>query len=343
MLIGTVPSPSSSLAPPRQVNQEALSPAIAKEQRRRWAQERVPACSVEVHRHEDCWLGPRGAVLTASGEPLPGRSALAGEELQAARDHLAALADPPRIAGEAILLGGVGHSAYGHWLIELLPALRVAARFVDVERRKVLIPRVHNQLLGTYLEALSRLGAAGVETFRNLWFRCDALVTERNLAAIESFLSPLVTETYAALGAGVDPAGARRVFVSRQGTRSRRIVDFDEIEPVLRDRGFELIELEGMPLAEQISWFKGAETIVGPMGSGLSGMCFAPRGASVLALAPTAMLDSFFWRLANVCGHPYRELRCPVGPTLERTPSWDRDLRVEPGTLATWLDDVGAD
>jgi capsular polysaccharide biosynthesis protein len=321
--------------PPRLANLDGISLGIREEQVAGWLSSDSASGVVEVHRHDDCWLAPRGLLLSDDGVPL--RDGHDEEEISEARTQIAAATDSPRIDGPAILLVGPGQTAYGHWLVEILPALAVISQVIDVGGCRVMIPRVENRLLSIYLEAVASLGAERVETVRNVLFKCEEVVTVEGLSRTGQSVSPLVLGTFASIGDQVEPAGAERLFLSRQGVSQRRVANFEAVQPVLDAHGFDVIEPEQLSLSEQVAHLKAARVIAGPMGSALSGIAFSSPGAKVLSLAPTGMLDTFFWRLANLCGHDYYELRCPVWESSSSSRSFDRDIVIDPILFDRWL------
>ena len=58
-----------------------------------------------------------------------------------------------------------------------------------------------------------------------------------------------------------------------------------------------MVEIGGLSFAEQVATFAAAQTIVGVLGSGLSGMLYSPAGVRVLTLAPSRWSDLFFFAL----------------------------------------------
>lgn len=336
--IGTAWSPEFVCDPPHLVNASAISTSIRRQQLAGWLSADRAASTVTVQLYEHCWLAPRGLLLASDGRVL-GDSGHSDEEVAAARNSIATVDAAPRIKGPSVLLTGRGQSAYGHWLAEILPTVFLARQFVDVAEGKVLVPRVTNMLLNTYVEALDLLGIdrARVATVRNMLFWCDQVVTVVGLARTGESVSPLVRDTFDELASGVEPTGNTNLFLSRQAFGGRRIANFEEIEPALAEHGFAVVEPEKHSLRAQIAMARSARTIVGTMGSALTNMAFAPSGGRVLSLAPTAMLDTFFWRLANLCGHGYYEFRCPVIGEHSGDRGWDQDIVVDPQAFSSWL------
>jgi hypothetical protein len=71
-------------------------------------------------------------------------------------------------------------------------------------------------------------------------------------------------------------AGAdRRVFLTRSGLRGRTISNYDELEPLLREKNFETVETEGLSLREQAQLFSECRYLIGIHGAGLTNIVWA--------------------------------------------------------------------
>jgi capsular polysaccharide biosynthesis protein len=66
--------------------------------------------------------------------------------------------------------------------------------------------------------------------------------------------------------------GSEWVYISRQQADKRRVKNFTQVKQVLTERNIKIVELESLPLAEQISILHNAEGVVGPHGAGMVNM-----------------------------------------------------------------------
>ena len=103
-------------------------------------------------------------------------------------------------------------------------------------------------------------------------------------------------------GAGV-PEGATPpyIYVRRRGRR--RITNEDEVSAFMESRGIVPIDMEGMPIVNQIQLFKQARLIVGSHGAGLTNLIFSDRTEVVELFGPWKSLC--FAAIARGFGHGY--------------------------------------
>lgn len=141
-----------------------------------------------------------------------------------------------------------------------------------------------------------------------------------------------------AAGARAD-APRRRLYVSRRGAPTRRIVNEPELEEALARRGFEIVRPEELSAREQIVRFAAAEAIVAPHGAGLANILHAER-ATVVELVSPAHQVVCFYLLGSALEHDYwyvvGELERAAAPG-DFTP----DYRVDADRLLATLDAAG--
>ena len=105
-----------------------------------------------------------------------------------------------------------------------------------------------------------------------------------------------------------EPGGSRRIFISREDAKSRLILNWTEIAPILQDWGYEVLRLSDLSVADQIETFASAAYVVGVHGAGLTNLVFAPIGVHVLEIFPALRATGAFWKLSSGLGHDYHAL-----------------------------------
>jgi hypothetical protein len=134
------------------------------------------------------------------------------------------------------------------------------------------------------------------------------------------------------LGVEKTSPGKRRLWISRNRARYRRLQNEDEIFAILTRSGFEKVELEELTFRQQVDIFSQAGAVAGPHGAGMTDLLFAPRGARVLEIFPPEFVNPVFYSMANSLDQEYYYL---TGYSLPEDLNWEgaRDLdhfRVEP-------------
>jgi capsular polysaccharide biosynthesis protein len=144
--------------------------------------------------------------------------------------------------------------------------------------------------------------------------------------------------------------GSRRVLLVRSPERGRALINDGEVRDVCRARGFEVVDTDGWPLADQIELFRDTSLVVGVHGAGLTNVAFRRGGAlRLLELIPPGTFplsfnaahddESDYESLCRYFGFAYSSLTGSIrGRIYNRTQNFSVDARA----LAAALDDLEA-
>lgn len=103
----------------------------------------------------------------------------------------------------------------------------------------------------------------------------------------------------------------RRLFLRRTG-KSRPMINSMEIEEMVLEQGFEIIEPERLSFADQVRLFSSAELIVSQGGAALGNIVFAPTGCHVIVLTTWSpyTIHYYFSNLAELLGQRCTLVMC---------------------------------
>jgi hypothetical protein len=226
--------------------------------------------------------------------------------------------------------------SYHHWLWDDLPRLLTALPHLPHDTM-FLVPQSSKDYHFDSLIALginrSRIiqqnSALGIKC-ENLWFATPLGHSEWAATSPEvaTHLGNLLRNHHK-----LDELGERKIYISRQQARQRRMLNEEEILPILYKHGFQVVFAECLTFSQQVKLFGEANCILGIHGAGLTNMLFAKSGAQVLEIQPDHQDSSrtHYWMMASTLGHNYK---CMLGQSiLNSDPTKDHDLRVDPNRL----------
>lgn len=110
----------------------------------------------------------------------------------------------------------------------------------------------------------------------------------------------------------IEKTEPKRIYISRAKAKYRKILNFDEILPILKKYDFQIVYPEDINVREQLKLFYNASIIVSPMGAGLGNIVFSKEGTKILELCPQYFHTSCLRILANVMELDYNYM---VGKT----------------------------
>ena len=201
---------------------------------------------------------------------------------------------------------------YYHWLHDTLERL-VGVLDLLPQGTKFIVPDDLKpfqletlRLVGIEEELLVRYSGNEVWELERLYFSPPTSNSGSHRRDADLWLRDRLMEALKVPRAGRAPA-RRRLFVSRRNMKGRRITNEEEVEAILRDRGFETLMPETLSLRRQVELFAEASVIVSTHGSAFTNILFSPPGLVVLDMVPPSMLHTayVFWSMSEELDHQY--------------------------------------
>lgn len=221
-------------------------------------------------------------------------------------------------------------SEYFHWMTDALPRLRILELVGEAETPLVLPANLASwqrrslELLGIDEQRCYRYRTEALRVDRLVWPR-PAAVTGHVPAWACEWLRTRLTRS--------GTTKTRRLYVTRNRERRRRVANEAELWACLEDHGFETIDPGMLPLDEQIIAFSEAAIVVGPHGGGLTNVLFG-HGGTVIELFEPTYVNPCFYALASRSNHAYWYI---VGQT-----DGARDIVVDPNLVEETLGRIDA-
>ena len=186
---------------------------------------------------------------------------------------------------------------YFHWLIEVLPRLSLTT-----EVNKDVPILVSNYLPTQFYEALEvcnknnrqiiKLNANKNHVVKNLYYPSRLSIINDNYGQPiynrDAVYSPngikFVQDTVLKSLKCGNKKGKRKIFISRSGSDYRQLLNSNEIEEFLIEKGFEIVFPESLSFSSQVRVFSEAEIIIGQSGAGMANFIFAPKDCKVIVM-----------------------------------------------------------
>jgi hypothetical protein len=114
----------------------------------------------------------------------------------------------------------------------------------------------------------------------------------------------------------------KRVFLSRQNTNCRRIVNFEELKPLLEKYDFQIVDAEDLNIAEQVQLFKSVEVLFTVHGAGLTNIIFSEKLQILELIGNVDRPNDFQWycayySMSQALNLDYSFLECDIIPLLQ--------------------------
>lgn len=243
---------------------------------------------------ENCWVHvPSGMVVSAQRNVLVPTCHAPGCFYQAHSD--VDWDEAPWVEEDHFLLATVWGANFAHWLMDALPRLSLLEGNTERLMLGMKVPSFQQQslsLLGFPEGSLNVPGSPLVRCRRLRVYVAAPVSGVPHPSCLAEIRKRLCSGT---------PQGTRRLYITRQATR-RKIMNHDQIQPVLNEFGFETIETEGLHFRDQVRLFSECEAILGVHGAGTMNVLFAPTGARLIEIFNPMVWDHAAHRVASLCG-----------------------------------------
>lgn len=213
---------------------------------------------------------------------------------------------PNQRVPKAVWITDTWSGNYFHWLTDAIPRLSLAKAH-DPDLHLILpasyrsVPFVAQSLLPFDLSSTVFIPENKSALIGELAFPAYTAATGNyNEQIIRS-----VGERYRyAFGTTAKPH--RRIYISRSKAPVRKVLNEDEIMPVLIKHGFEILLGENLTFAEQVRLMSECTMLAGPHGAGFVNMLFMQPGSSILEIHPRdTKTNNCYFTLSSALSHRY--------------------------------------
>lgn len=205
------------------------------------------------------------------------------------------------IKGTVAVLSGLTDDMYFHWMFDVLPRIDLLQRSgIDLATIDYFLVNHHLPFQTQTLEAF------GIAANQILPAKFPLHLQATNLIAPSFPGSPAWMPRWACdflrqtfLGAN-PPSGNLRLYISRQNTANRRLINEVDLLPILDKFGFQSVTLEALSVSEQASLLSQAAVVLSPHGSGLTNIVFCQPGTKIIELFAPEYVYPCYWLLSNL-------------------------------------------
>ncbi len=257
-------------------------------------------------------LTPDGALLADLSRDYPWY--LPGCDRHDPTQHrLLRLSDLPpleRIEGRVAVLSGLSGHVYYHWMVDVLPRLSLLQRSkMDLtEIDHFVVNNISRPFQRETLEVFGIPPEKIVVSDRHSYIQAAELVVPSFPGYLDWVSADTITflrQTFlpSLLQVSSPPSThSQRIYISRNRARYRHVLNEDQVMAILHPCGFVRVELETLPLAEQVALFAQAKVIVAPHGAGLTNIVFCQPGTQIVELTSPHYIRADYWRMSQQLG-----------------------------------------
>lgn len=210
---------------------------------------------------------------------------------------------------------------YAHWLTEVLPRIYLFTESGMASEIRMIIDRgLHPNLMESFhviagenpnviklgrnrivaVESLSMVSCAGYVPFGR---RSSKTKGHSHGRFSPATFKGMVNKIRRNLGIEAKQ-GWRKLYI-RRNSGARVVLNADEVEKLLVDQGFEVVEPEKLTFKQQVEMFSQAAIVVGSTGAAMANLLFCPSGTRIVIMISYFPETSYgYWQnMANAVGN----------------------------------------
>lgn len=249
-------------------------------------------------------IGPDGTVVTQRDELFGEGSPWGLQELLERPTHRWIVAPPVQdLEGVHLHACGRWNQNYYHWLFDIVTRLVPLLRYPELTSLPILVPANIRPL---QIEVLNKLGFTGrIVPQPGPHVRVERLLYSSPVRVTHCPPKWALLEMRRALKLRTDHKPSRKIYITRNDAKYRRVTNENEVMDTLRPLGFECMRLTGMTFQQQIDLFNEASHVIGANGSSFTNLAFGLPGTHVLELFAPQYVHAAQYALADILDMDY--------------------------------------
>lgn len=126
---------------------------------------------------------------------------------------------------------------------------------------------------------------------------------------------------------------SKKIYITRNGAAIRKVVNEDDLIPLLKYHGFEIVKLETLSIQQKVALLDQVEVIITPHGAALTNLVFCNPGTKVVEIFPQSTMNSMdmfgsYPVLSHQCELDHHYFFADNVPNQEAIPQIQKDLSV---------------
>ena len=197
-----------------------------------------------------------------------------------------------------LLTGGAGNNNYSHWLLDVLPRIKLAENIIDIKKiNYFLFPSLNNKyqietirlLKIPRKKLLSSIESRHISSDRIIATTHPRIFTKNSTKDNENnpiWISKWLKNKF--ISRKSNKFFPNKIYIDRKVDHSsllgRSITNNDDVKQLLKKSGFISLFLEDYSFSEQVNIFNRAKVIVGLHGAGFANIVFCRKGTHIIEI-----------------------------------------------------------
>ena len=191
--------------------------------------------------------------------------------------------------------GASGHNNFSHWLLDMLPKLKLYNEIFKYDDLDYLYLNEPNSFQKKSLELLGLQNLKIIDSNHYRHIECDELIATHHPSYFKGFILDQAKHVPdwiikwlrdSFLDKSKKINIKKNFFIDRSlsNFKHSQIINLEETQNLLREKNFDIVKLENLSFDEQIYIFSNAKIVIGAHGAGLTNLCFSKEKTKVIEI-----------------------------------------------------------
>lgn len=197
-----------------------------------------------------------------------------------------------------------------HWFLDVLPKLEfINKNCEEIFKFKIIIPNDNNNYFSK--KSLEAFDLDFYYQKKNEIIIASQSILLPNIAPTGNYRKDFVSKlSYRMrnhwISKRINKHNKKRIYISRKNSKKRKIINEDEIIPILKNNNFIILDFDTLNFKEQLDYILDCEVLVSMHGAGLTHMLWMKDKSKVLEIRTRNNCnDNCYFSLASDLGHDY--------------------------------------
>ena len=191
--------------------------------------------------------------------------------------------------------GASGHNNFSHWLLDMLPKLKLYNEIFKYDDLDYLYLNKLNSFQKKSLELLGLQNLKIIDSKDYHHIQCDELIATQHPSYFKGFILDQakyvpdwivlwLRDSFLEKSKKIDIK--KNIFIDRSlsNFKHSQIINLEETQNLLKEKNFDMVKLENLSFDEQIYVFSNAKIVIGAHGAGLTNLCFSKEKTKVIEI-----------------------------------------------------------
>ena len=194
--------------------------------------------------------------------------------------------------------GASGHSNYSHWLLDILPKIKIASEKIDIQE----IDFFYFAKLNSFQKQTLKLLNLDYKKFIDANINRHVQASKIFSVSHPNFFYGTIVDAHSNLPPWIvfylrkaflkkndyKKKIYRSIYIDRSDSKEKhcKLINNDEIIKYLKKKNFKVLQLSKLNFIDQIRIFNNCKQIIAPHGAGLTNLIFCKKNTKVLEIFP---------------------------------------------------------